>query len=198
MWEIDTLTWPDLKLTELMMNDELIELNRVFMGLWASTVYRCGYLYWQMWVELAWFDTVIRCCLLTGKSWESGHSRQAELEDRPSSCLSHSPPLATQPLFCSNTWYMQIRARREDHEVTANDKPSVVFDMWGAWIAICVGTEAHPKQKEIFPERSQPGRETWAEEETKPQEQQAGPDPLWGVETCNYTSQWKQLPLPLT
>lgn len=63
-----------------------------------------------MWVELVWFDTVFRCCSLTGKSWESGHSRKAEREDGPSSCLSHSPPLAKQPLFCSNTWYMQIKA----------------------------------------------------------------------------------------
>lgn len=92
---------------------------------------------------------------------------------------------------------MQIKARRVEHEVTASevntsDKPSVVFDMRGAWIAICVGTEAHPKQKEIFPERSQPGRGTWAEEETKRREQELGPDPQWGVETCNYTSQRKQ------
>lgn len=98
---------------------------------------------------------------------------------------------------------MQIKAHSVKHEVTASevtapDKPSVVFDMRGAWIAICVSTEAHPKQKEIFPERSQPGRGTWAEEETKRQEQELGPDTQWGVETCNYTSQRKQLPLPLT
>lgn len=103
------------------------------MGLWVSTVYRCGYLYRQMWVELAWFDTVFRCCLLTGKSWESSHSRKADREDRPSSCLSHSPPLAKQPLFCSNTWYMQIKARCEEHEVTANDKPKR-----GVWHVGCL------------------------------------------------------------
>lgn len=50
---------------------------------------------------------------------------------------------------------MQIKALREEHEVTASNKPSVAFVMQGA---ICVGTEAHPKQKEIFPEHSQPGR----------------------------------------
>lgn len=66
---------------------------------------------------------------------------------------------------------MQIKALHEEHEVTASNKPSVAFVMQDAWIAICVGTEAHPKQKEIFPEHSQPGRGTWAEEETKPQEQ---------------------------
>lgn len=98
---------------------------------------------------------------------------------------------------------MQIKGRRVEHEVTvsevtASDKPSVVFDLRGAWTAICVGTQAHPKQKEIFPQRSQPGRGTWAEEETKRREKEPGPDPQWGVETCNYTSQRKQLPLPLT
>lgn len=76
-------------------------------------------------------------------------------------CYQSSPP--HHPPLHSNRCYMQIKRKRErkqtaEHEVIANDKAREVFDMQGAWSAICVGTWAHPKQKEIFPERSQPRR----------------------------------------
>lgn len=159
----------------------------VHMWLFALTdVVRLGPVFWG--------------CSLSGLSWENGQRGSA----RKLSLLlliRFSPP-AKRPLFCSNTWFMQIKAWHVEHEVTASedtasDEPSVVFDMQGAWIAICVSTEARPKQKEIFPELSRPGWGTWAEEETKRQEQELGPDPQWGVETCNYTSQQMELPFPL-
>lgn len=104
-------------------------------------------------------------------------STEVEREDKLSCFLIRSPTtpqpptLAEQPLFCSNTRCMQIKKTRQREvtasEVTASDKPGALFDMQGAWIAICAGAEAHPKQKEIFPECSQPGWGTWVEEETK-------------------------------
>lgn len=115
-----------------------------------------------------------------------------------------SPTYQTAPALFKHIIYANDKTCHGEQAVTANevtssDKISLVFYMQGAWIAICESTEAHPKQKEIFPELSQPGRGTCTEEETKRQDQEPAPDPQWGGEggeTCNYTSQRKQLPLP--
>lgn len=81
------------------------------------------------------------------------------------------PHLAKQPCSVQTRGLCKYNRPAEHEvtasEVTANDKPREVLVTPGTSITICVDTEAHPKQKEIFPERSQPGRGTPAEEETK-------------------------------
>lgn len=96
-----------------------------------------------------------------------------------------SPTYQTAPALFKHIIYANNKTCHGEQavtasEVTSSDKISLVFYMQGAWIAICEGTEAHPKQKEIFPELSQPGRGTCTEEETKQQDQEPVPDPQWG------------------
>lgn len=98
-----------------------------------------------------------------------------------------SPTYQTAPALFKHIIYANDKTCHGEQavtasEVTSSDKISLVFYMQGAWIAICESTEAHPKQKEIFPELSQPGRGTCTEEETKRQDQEPAPDPQWGGE----------------
>ena len=46
---------------------------------------------------------------------------------------------------------------QQESRIAVREKLAAVLDMRGAWFAICVSTQAHPKQKEIFPHRSQSG-----------------------------------------
>lgn len=83
----------------------------------------------------------------------NGHSREKKREDRPSS----STPLAKQPLFCSNTWYMQIKGCRVEHEVTASDDPSMMFDMRGLNRHLCTDRGTPKTEGDIpwtFPARA--------------------------------------------
>lgn len=90
----------------------------------------------------------MRGCMLTSNKQPQQTGRAGRL------IRSHTPPpatpLAKQTLFCSITWYMQIKGCRVKHEVS--DKLSVVFDLQGTWFAICVAeSRGTPKTDGYIP-----------------------------------------------
>lgn len=109
-----------------------------------------------------------------------------QLEAADPAVLSHFLP------FAQNTW-TRHRSSATGRDVTASDAVQRGAGKAGGLGLPSAQGRTHPKQKEIFPECSEPGRRTSVQEETKPRERWWGPGPPRGAETCNYTSEWKRL-----